>query len=82
MHGSGASPVIFKDLLLLSADGAEEPCLYALDKHTGAIKWKTVRDSNAKKNFSFCTPTVIQEMGNVEIISPASDYVFAYDYKR
>lgn len=80
VHGSGASPVIFKDLLLLSADGAEEPCLYALDKHTGAIKWKTVRDSNAKKNFSFCTPTVIQEMGTVEIISPASDYVFAYDY--
>lgn len=80
VHGSGASPVIIKDLLLLSADGAEDPCLYALDKYTGAIKWKTARDSNAKKNFSFCTPTVIMEKGEVQIISPASDYVFAYDY--
>ena len=80
VHGSGASPVVFKDLLLLSADGAEDPCLYALDKLTGTIKWKAPRDSNAKKNFSFCTPTVIEEMGKILIISPASDYVFAYDY--
>jgi len=80
VHGSGASPVVFKDLLLLSADGAEDPCLYALDKLTGTIKWKAPRDSNAKKNFSFCTPTVIEEMEKILIISPASDYVFAYDY--
>lgn len=80
VHGSGASPVVFKDLLLLSADGAKDPSLYALDKLTGTIKWKAVRDSNAKKNFSFCTPTVIEEKGKIQIISPASDYVFAYDY--
>jgi outer membrane protein assembly factor BamB len=80
VHGSGASPVVFKDLLLLSADGAKDPCLYALDKLTGTIKWKATRDSNAKKNFSFCTPTVIEEKGKIQIISPASDYVFAYDY--
>jgi outer membrane protein assembly factor BamB len=80
VHGSGASPVVFKDLLLLSADGAKDPCLYALDKLTGTIEWKAARDSNAKKNFSFCTPTVIEEKGKIQIISPASDYVFAYDY--
>ena len=79
VHGSGASPVIIQDLLLLSTDGAENPCLVALNKKNGEIKWKAMRDSNAKKNFSFCTPLVIEVNGEIQIISPASDYVFAYD---
>ena len=79
VHGSGASPVIVGDLLLLSADGANDPCLYALDKRTGEIKWKALRDSQSKKNFSFCTPLVVEVKGEVQIISPASDYVFSYD---
>lgn len=79
VHGSGASPVIIQDLLLLSMDGAENPCLVALNKKNGEIKWKAMRDSNAKKNFSFCTPLVIEVNGATQIISPASDYVFAYD---
>lgn len=81
VHGSGASPVIYEDLLLLSADGASNPYLYALDKKSGEIKWKVKRDSQAKKNFSFCTPLVVQVNGEVQIISPASDYVFAYDLR-
>ena len=32
VHGSGASPVIVEDLLLISADGANDPCLYGLFK--------------------------------------------------
>jgi outer membrane protein assembly factor BamB len=50
-----------------------------LDKKTGEIKWKALRDSQSKKNFSFCTPLVVEVKGEVQIISPASDYVFAYD---
>jgi len=79
VHGSGASPVIVEDLLLLSTDGSVDPCLVALNKKTGDIKWKAIRDSKAKKNFSFCTPLVIKVRGETQIISPASDYVFAYD---
>mgnify|MGYP006081597715 CR=1 FL=1 len=81
VHGSGASPVVFDDLLLISADGAIEPCLYALAKKTGEIKWKADRESIAKKKFSFCTPLVVEDGESVQIISPASDYVFAYDLK-
>jgi len=79
VHGSGASPVIAEDLLLLSTDGSVDPCLVALNKKTGDIIWKAIRDSKAKKNFSFCTPLVIKVRGETQIISPASDYVFAYD---
>ena len=79
VHGSGASPVIYNNLLLLSADGANNPKLYALNKNDGTVRWEVNRDSNAKKSFSFCTPTVIQWQGKPLIVSPASDYVFAYD---
>jgi len=79
VHGGGGSPVIYKDLLLFSADGEKDPCLYALNKKTGEIRWKARRDSNAKKNFSFCTPIIINPKDNPLIISPASDYVFAYN---
>ena len=79
VHGSGASPVVHDELLLLSADGADNPSLYALDKRNGSVKWNAIRESNAKKKFSFCTPIIIKEAGEARIISPASDYVFAYD---
>ena len=81
VHGSGASPVINDDLLLLSADGADDPSIVALDKWSGALKWKARRESNAKKSFSFCTPLIIEDGGRKQIISPASDYVFSYDMR-
>ena len=79
VHGSGCSPVVEGDLLLFSADGASNPALYALDKKTGEISWKTARDSSPSRKFSFCTPLVIDSNGKRQIISPASDYVFSYD---
>ncbi|MBT3635631.1 MAG: PQQ-binding-like beta-propeller repeat protein [Opitutae bacterium] len=81
VHGSGSSPVVHGDLLLFSADGAKNPCLYALDKKTGEVKWRANRESEAKRKFSFCTPLVISSNGKYQIISPASDYVFSYDLK-
>ena len=79
VHGSGCSPVIEGDLLLFSADGASSPALYALDKNTGDVRWKAARESAAKRKFSFSTPLVITVKGQRQIVSPASDYVFAYD---
>ena len=81
VHGSGSSPVVHGDLLLFSADGGKDPCLYALDKNTGQVRWKAERESEAKRKFSFCTPLVISHKGKEQIISPASDYVFSYDLK-
>ncbi len=79
VHGSGASPVVHGDKILLSTDGEFDPCLLALNKTDGNSLWKAYRQSKPKKSFSFCTPLVIEENGKVQIISPASDYVFSYD---
>jgi len=79
VHGCGSSATVEGDLLLYSADGAKKPSLVALDKRTGQVRWKALRDADAKRKFSFCTPLVIEVEGQRQIISPASDYVFAYD---
>ena len=78
VHGGGSSPIIYADLLLFSADGATDPCIYAIDKNNGEVVWKRKRSSNAKKNFSFCTPLIVSRGKSKQIISPASDFVFSY----
>ena len=65
--------------MILSTDGEINPSLIVLNKDNGDFLWKVRRQSNAKKNFSFCTPLVIEQDGRTQIISPASDYVFSYD---
>src|SRR6185369_2895259 len=50
-HGNGGSPVLVGDALIFSADGGTDPCVVALDAGTGAVRWKTPRNSTAKKLF-------------------------------
>ena len=40
-RGPGSSPIIFKDLLILTFDGIDAQFLMALDKHTGKTVWRT-----------------------------------------
>src|SRR6478736_840291 len=44
-------------------------------------RWKTPRNSPAKKQFSFSTPLVIQLGGAQQVISPGPGFVGAYDPK-
>jgi outer membrane protein assembly factor BamB len=70
--------VVHDNLLIFSADGASDPCIYGIDKKDGNVLWKTTRTSNTKKNFSFCTPLVVSRESGLQIISPASEFVFSY----
>jgi outer membrane protein assembly factor BamB len=78
-HGNGGSPALVGDELIFSADGLKDPCLVALDAATGALRWKTPRNSTAQKLFSFSTPLAIEVGGVKEVISPGSGFVGAYD---
>src|SRR5262249_46042966 len=42
-HGNGGSPVLYRDLLIFSCDGYDTAFVVALDKHTGKVRWKTLR---------------------------------------
>jgi outer membrane protein assembly factor BamB len=81
VHGNGASPVLFEDLLIFSADGDKEPKVIALDKNTGKQRWAFARQSGANKKFSFCTPLIIDVAGQKQLITPGSGVVNALNPK-
>jgi outer membrane protein assembly factor BamB len=78
-HGTGGSPALAGDLLIICCDGHDVQYVVGLDKQSGQIRWKTPRETSPAKGFSFCTPTVIDVAGRSQAICPASDAVFAYD---
>jgi len=81
VHGTGGSPVIVDDLLIFNNDADGNPGVVALDKATGKTVWRTERQSDAKKKFSFCTPLVIEVKGSKQVITPGSGVVQALEPK-
>jgi len=79
LHGNGGSPALMDNTLVFSCDGTKDPFIVALDANTGEVRWKTPRNTDAEKKFSFSTPLVIEVGGARQIISPGSGFVGAYD---
>jgi outer membrane protein assembly factor BamB len=79
VHGSGGSPVLVDDKLIVSCDGGEVQFITALDRATGMIVWKTPRETQPVKGFSFGTPLVIEVNGKRQVVSQGSELVAAYD---
>jgi outer membrane protein assembly factor BamB len=75
VHGNGGSLLIAGDNLIFSCDGAKNPYIVALDKTTGKEAWRTARKTNATKTFSFCTPILIDNGGESQVVSPGSNCV-------
>lgn len=91
-RGSGSSPVIFRDLLLMHFDGSDHQFVAALDKRTGKTVWQTKRsidfqdlDKNGKPaaegdlRKAFSTPHVAQINGRWEMISLGAKAAYSYD---
>jgi outer membrane protein assembly factor BamB len=79
VHGNGGSPVIVDDALIFHCDGGDQRFVVTLDKSTGKVLWKTERTGDVLKKFSFSTPLIITVNGQKQIVSPASNAVYAYD---
>jgi outer membrane protein assembly factor BamB len=79
VHGNGGSPVIVDDVIVFSCDAGNDPFVVALDKQSGNVRWRTPRNTEANKTFSFSTPLVIDVAGGQQIISAGSGFVGAYD---
>lgn len=92
-HGLGASPILYKDLLIMprdgSSDGPDEKLgwqtpwdrsfLLALDKKTGKTRWKT---SRGLSRIAHVTPNVwVDGSGAPQVISGAGDVVQGFDAK-
>lgn len=79
VHGNGGSPILVDERLIFSCDGSREPFVVALDRRSGKVLWKTMRQADADRKFSFSTPLLITVDGQRQIISPGSNGVVAYD---
>ncbi len=77
-HGNGSSPILVNDLLVVICDGANIDFVVALDKATGKIRWRTVREHTKGFKFSFGTPLLIEVNGEQQIVAPGTFHVAAY----
>ena len=91
-RGASSSPVLFKDLLILTFDGADHQYHTALNKVTGATVWKTdrsaiwndehienkmVQDGDWRKGHS--TPLVVDVDGKPTMLSVGAKAAYGYD---
>jgi outer membrane protein assembly factor BamB len=80
----GSSPVLYKNLLILTFDGYDQQYMAALDKETGKTVWRkdrtikyTTDNGDLKKAYS--TPSILELDGKPQLISPAAEATTAYD---
>jgi outer membrane protein assembly factor BamB len=87
--GPGSSPILYKNLLILTMDGVDFQYVVALDKKTGKTVWKQDRsvtkanpaltpDGN-ERHKSFNTPVVVTVNGKPTLFSQAALAAYAYD---
>jgi outer membrane protein assembly factor BamB len=82
-NGPGSTPVVWGDLLIVHCDGSDVQYIVALDQATGRIVWKTPRSGQLQDNpdlkKSYGTPLIVSLDGRDVLLSPAADWVYAYD---
>lgn len=74
-HGPGGSPVLYQDLLIVSCDGNDVQFVIALDKLTGKIRWKKLREGYQ----AYTTPLIVSLPEGDEVISPGAFRAVAYE---
>jgi outer membrane protein assembly factor BamB len=89
-HGLGASPILYKDLVIMPYDGSssgpdkyvgwqkpwEEAVIVALDKKTGQVRWKAHRGLS---RIAHVSPIVVNVGGRDVLISGAGDVIQGFD---
>ena len=88
IQGAASSPILHRDLLILTCDGIDHQFIVALDKRTGKIRWKQPRahlEAAAKKRsiakMAYSTPLVQPVDGTPQLVCSGADHVAAYDLK-
>ena len=91
-RGAGSSPLIYKNLLILTMDGADHQFVIALNKNDGKTVWRTDRSTDFKDldakgkpkrdgdmRKSYATPIIINVKGKDLLISPGAKAAWAYE---
>ena len=75
-HGYCASPILWKDKVIINGDHDGEAYIVALDRATGETIWKTNRPNKTR---SYCTPIIRGIDGRNQMILSGSKSVASYD---
>jgi outer membrane protein assembly factor BamB len=75
-HGYSYSPILHGDLVLFDCRQEGEAAFIALDKKTGAVRW---RSEPARKRISHVTPLVIRDGDRDQVIVAGSDEIRGLD---
>lgn len=91
-RGAGSSPILWRDLLIMHFDGADQQYVVALDQASGRTVWKTdrsvdfkdltpegkpTRDGDFRKAFS--SPLVVTHEGQPLLLSVGSKATYGYE---
>jgi outer membrane protein assembly factor BamB len=72
--GVSAAPLVDGEAVILQIGGAGGACIVALDKHTGAEKWRALDD-----RASYSAPVIIQQAGRRVLVCWTGDHVAGLD---
>lgn len=79
----GSSPVLYKDLVILTFDGFDKQYLVALNKKDGKTAWRTERSlvypDNGDLKKAYSTPAIFEIDGKAQLVSPCAAGAVAYD---
>lgn len=82
-NGAGSTPILWKHLLIVHFDGSDRQFIGAFEKDTGKVAWATQRTGKMHENpqlkKSYGTPLVVQIDGMDTVMSPAANWLYAYD---
>ncbi len=92
-HGLGASPILYRDLLIMPFDGSssgedkkvgwqipwDQAVIVALDKDNGKVRWKARRGLS---RIAHVTPNVFQLDGRDQLVSAAGDVIQGFDLQN
>ncbi len=73
--GEGASPTLYRDLLIVPWDHEDQSFIAAFDKRTGREHWRTPRDEET----SWSTPLVVELENGAQVVTSATEAVRGYD---
>lgn len=74
-HGEGSSPVLHENTLILNWDHDGASAIYAFNKRTGEMLWKTPREEKT----SWSTPLIVNSNGTRQVVVSATKRIRSYD---
>jgi outer membrane protein assembly factor BamB len=73
--GMAASPILWKDLLLLCLDNAGESFAAGIDKHTGLNRWKIERP----RSINWVTPLLVRDGNRDSVLFMSPDHISVHE---